>query len=197
MFSKQLASDVVIVFLVQCSQGSEEQTGHQKQEEEEKKQCSLSNWLFLRKPVKIKHDSCIPLFSDGRTPVVQRLLELPKGTIDFSAVNNSGQTGYSVAHEKGRTAILELLATAGHGEAMFLIACKEGKEDDLRETLLEREPIVKSCGAAGFRVACEKGNEVTVKWFLQECQGLVDFNGKDSKYGANGYLWACYCKSLL
>ena len=52
MFSKQLASDVVIVFLVQCSQGSEEQTGHQKQEEEEKKQCSLSNWLFLRKPVK-------------------------------------------------------------------------------------------------------------------------------------------------
>ena len=50
MFSKQLASDVVIVFLVQCSQGSEEQTGHQKQE----KQCSLSNWLFLRKPVKIK-----------------------------------------------------------------------------------------------------------------------------------------------
>ena len=27
MFSKQLASDVVIVFLVQCSQGSKEQTG--------------------------------------------------------------------------------------------------------------------------------------------------------------------------
>ena len=37
-------------FLVECSQGSVEQSGHQKQEK--KKQCSLSNWLSLRKPVK-------------------------------------------------------------------------------------------------------------------------------------------------
>ena len=43
MFSKQLASDVVIVFLVQCSQGSKEQTDHQKKQEE--KQCSLVNCL--------------------------------------------------------------------------------------------------------------------------------------------------------
>ena len=130
---------------------------------------------------------------------MQRLLELPKGAIDFSAVNNSGQTGYSVAHEKDRTAILELLANAGHGdkqEAEFLIACKEGKEDDLRKTLLEREDVVKSCGAKEFREACENGNDVTVKWFLQECQGLVDFNSKDSR-GANGFVLACSRKSLM
>ena len=110
---------------------------------------------------------------------MQLLLDLPIGTIDFSAVHDKGQTGYSVAHEKGHTAILELLANAGHGdkqEVAFLIACKEGKEDDLRETLREREPIVKSCGAKEFREACKTGNEVTVKWFLQECKGLVDFN---------------------
>ena len=37
-------------FLLQCSQCSVEQSDHQKQEKE--KQCSLSNWLSLRKPVK-------------------------------------------------------------------------------------------------------------------------------------------------
>ena len=86
--------------------------------------------------------------------------------IDYGAVNDKGQTGYSEAHEKGHTAILELLANAGHGEAMFLIACAEGKEDALRETLLEREDVVKSCGAVAFCQACDKGNEVMVKWFL-------------------------------
>ena len=44
MFSKQLASDVVIVFLVQCSQGSKEQTDHHQKKEEEL-QCSLVNCL--------------------------------------------------------------------------------------------------------------------------------------------------------
>ena len=127
---------------------------------------------------------------------MQWLLELPKGMIDFGEVNGKGQTGYSAALENYHTAILKLLANAGHGEAKFLIACTEGKEDDLRKILLEREDIVKSCGAVGFREACNYGNEITVKWFLQECQGLVDFNGKDSR-GANGYLWACRCKSLV
>ena len=37
-------------FLVQCSQCSVEQSDHQNQKQE-KKQCSLSNWLSLRKPV--------------------------------------------------------------------------------------------------------------------------------------------------
>ena len=101
-----------------------------------------------------------------------------------------------VAKEKGHTAILKMFANAGHCEAMFWIGCKEGKEDYLRKTLLERKDVVKSCGAKEFREACENGNEVTVKWFLQECQGLVDFNRKDED-GANGYLWACFCKSLV
>ena len=38
-------------FLVQCSQVSVEQSDHHQKQEE--KQCSLSNWLSLRKPVKI------------------------------------------------------------------------------------------------------------------------------------------------
>ena len=139
----------------------------------------------------------MPLLSGGHAPVVQRLLELPQGTIDFSVVNNNGKTGMDVAKEKGHTAILKMFANAGHCEIVFWIACKEGKEDDLRKTLIEREDIVKSCGAVGFREACNYGNEITVKWFLQECQGLVDFNGKDSQYGGNGYLWACYSKSLV
>ena len=41
-FQITLPTNVVIVFLVQCSQGSKEQTGHQNQE---KKQCSLVNCL--------------------------------------------------------------------------------------------------------------------------------------------------------
>ena len=39
-------------FLVQCSQCSVEQSDHHKQKQ--KKQCSLSNWLSLRKPAKNK-----------------------------------------------------------------------------------------------------------------------------------------------
>ena len=131
--------------------------------------------------MKDKLDHLIPLLSGGHAPVVQWLLELPKGTIDFSAVNYEGKTGMDVAKEKGHTAILKMFANAGHCEIVFWIACKEGKEDDLRETLIEREDIVKSCGAVVFRQACGKGNEVTVKWFLQECQGLFDFNLKDRK----------------
>ena len=45
---------------------------------------------------------------------MQRLLELPQGVIDFSAVNNRGQTGMDVAKERGHTAVVELLAKAGH-----------------------------------------------------------------------------------
>ena len=123
-------------------------------------------------------------------------MELPKGAMDFIAVNNSGKTGMDVAKEKGHTAILKMFANAGHCEIVFWIACKEGKEDDLRKTLLERKDVVKSCGAKEFREACRNGNDVTVKWFLQECQGLIDFNSK-GKYGGNGYLWACCRKSLV
>ena len=118
-------------------------------------------------------------------------MELPKGTIDYGAVNDKGQTGYSVAHEKGHSAILGLLANAGHVEAVFLIACKEGNEDNLRKTLLDRKDIVKSYGAVGFRVACENGNEATVKWFLQECQGVVDFNSKDGWREGTPFIHAC------
>ena len=122
---------------------------------------------------------------------MQRLLELPKGAIDFSEVNNWGKTGMDLAKDEGRTAVLEVFANAGHCEAIFWIACKEGREDDLRETLLEREDIVKSCGAVGFRKACENGNEVTVKWFLQECQGLVDFNSKGGWWDRTPFIYAC------
>ena len=45
---------------------------------------------------------------------MQRLLELPKGMIRFDDVNNKGQTGYDVAKAKGHTAIVGLLAKAGH-----------------------------------------------------------------------------------
>ena len=60
----------------------------------------------------------------------------------------------------------------------------------MTKTLLEREDVVKSCGAKEFRDACENGNEVTVKWFLQECQGLVDFNSKDGQ-DRTGFIIAC------
>ena len=133
----------------------------------------------------------MPLFSGGHAPVVQRLLELPQGTIDFSVVNNKGHTGMDVAKGKGHTAILKMFANAGHCEIVFWIACKEGKEDDLRKTLLEREDIVKSCGAKEFREACKNGNEVTAKWFLQECQGLVDFN-KPTSNGSTAFALACW-----
>ena len=56
----------------------------------------------------------IPLLSGGHAPVVQQLLELPKGAIDFCAVNNKGKTGMDLAKGKGRTAVLEVLAKAGH-----------------------------------------------------------------------------------
>ena len=124
---------------------------------------------------------------------MQRLLELPQGALDFSAVNEEGETGMDLAKEKGHTAIIKMFANAGHCEVVFWIACKEGNEDNLRKTLLEREDVVKSCGAKEFREACKTGNEVTVKWLLQECQGLVDFN--KTREGANGFVWACLCKS--
>ena len=44
---------------------------------------------------------------------MQRLLELPKGAIDFSVVDNEGQTGLDLAKEEGHTAIVEVLAKAG------------------------------------------------------------------------------------
>ena len=85
-----------------------------------------------------------------------------------------------------------MFANAGHCEIVFWIACKEGKEDDLRKTLLERGDIVKSCGAKEFREACQVGTEATVKWFLQECQGLIDFNCKDERRDMTGFICACW-----
>ena len=58
--------------------------------------------------------------------------------IDFGEANDRGQNGYNAAKEGAHTAVMELLANAGHGdkqEVVFLIACIEGKEDDLRKTL--------------------------------------------------------------
>ena len=51
--------------------------------------------------------------SGGKVAVVKRLLELPKGAIDFSAVNNKGMTGMDVAKEEGHTAIVEMFTKAG------------------------------------------------------------------------------------
>ena len=114
--------------------------------------------------------------------------------IDFKEVNMEGLNGFDVAKEKGHSAIVEMLTKAGleaGPKVLFLDACKNAREDDLRKTLLEREDIVKSCGAKEFHEACQNGNEVTVKWFLQECQGLVDFNSKD-KNGMTGFINACW-----
>ena len=138
----------------------------------------------------------MPLFSGGHAPVVQQLLELPQGTINFSAVNNRGKTGMDVAKEKRHTAIVNLLTTAGLGtgpKVLFLDACKNQTQisDELRKTLLERGDIVKSCGAKKFRGACRNGKEVTVKWFLQECQGLLDYNKPDS-HNSTPFHFACY-----
>ena len=94
--------------------------------------------------MKDKLDHLIPLLSGGHAPVVQRLLELPKGMIDFCAVNKEGKTGIDVAKEKGRSHVLWLLADAGHGD----------KE--------EVQEIIKSCGAKEFREACQGRNEFTV-----------------------------------
>ena len=45
---------------------------------------------------------------------------------------------------------------------------------------------IKSKGAKEFRKACQNGNEFTVEWFLQDCQGLIDFGEANDK-GQNGY----------
>ena len=55
----------------------------------------------------------------GHASVVQQLLELPNGMIDYGEVNGKGQTGYSAAHENGQTAILEILANAGHSAVLY------------------------------------------------------------------------------
>ena len=39
--------------------------------------------------------------------------------IDYGEVNGKGQTGYSAAHENGQTAILEILANAGHSAVLY------------------------------------------------------------------------------
>ena len=136
------------------------------------------------------------MFSGGHAPVVQRLLELPKDTIDYGAVNDKGQTGMDVAKEEGHTAILKMFANAGHCEIVFWIACTEGKEDDLRKTLLEREDIVKSCGAVGFRIACQYGQLAIVNLFLEEPTNVIDITAKNY-VGNNGFILACRGKVLV
>ena len=56
---------------------------------------------------------CI-LFSEGHASVVQRLLELPTGSIDFDEVGDERKTGYGWAKENSHTAIVEMLTNAGH-----------------------------------------------------------------------------------
>ena len=52
--------------------------------------------------------------SEGRLPVIKRMLDLPKGTINFEEVDNRGRTGYKWAKLQGHTSVLELLAKAGY-----------------------------------------------------------------------------------
>ena len=52
--------------------------------------------------------------SGGRLPVIKRMLDLPKGMINFEEVNNYGRTGYEYAKEEGHTSVLELLAKEGY-----------------------------------------------------------------------------------
>ena len=53
------------------------------------------------------------MFSGGHASVVQKMLELPEGTIDFNG-KLLGKTGYGLAKFRGHTAIVELLEKAGH-----------------------------------------------------------------------------------
>ena len=53
------------------------------------------------------------MFSDGHVAVVQKLLELPEGMIDFDE-KALGMTGYGWAKDNGHTAVVELLEKAGH-----------------------------------------------------------------------------------
>ena len=132
-------------------------------------------------------------FSGGQVSVVQRLLQLPKGTIDFDEVNNMKKRGYDVAKEEGHLSIVELLANADHGdkqEAMFLTACKEGREDELKQILIEREDIKKSCGAVGFRIACQYGQLAVVNLFLEQPERVIDITAK-TREGNNGFIFAC------
>ena len=75
MFSKQLASDVVIVFLVQCSQGSVEQTGYH--HHQDSYIALLLTGFSLRKPVKTRQVLMFQaLFGSLERPRDQ--LELPR-----------------------------------------------------------------------------------------------------------------------
>ena len=85
------------------------------------------------------------------------LLEEGKDVIDYSARDLYGRSGYDSAKEKGKTAIVEMLEKAGLDfahEKIFLDACKEGRVDDVKKTISEREDIIKSRGAEGFILAC-------------------------------------------
>ena len=81
-------------------------------------------------------------------------------------------------------------------ERKFLEDCMKGRKGDLRKTWMmktrSRDDVIKSLPSKGFHTACQNGNDVTVKWFLQECQGLVDFNFKDRSHNnSTGFIIAC------
>ena len=53
------------------------------------------------------------MFSGGHASVVQQLLELPEGTVDFDG-KLSDKSGYGWAKYRRHTAVVELLEKAGH-----------------------------------------------------------------------------------
>ena len=76
----------------------------------------------------------MPLFPEGHAPVVQQLLELPQGVIDFNSKDGKDGTAFIYACEKGHIGVVNLLleqpngiiditAKSKYGENGFIHAC--------------------------------------------------------------------------
>jgi len=96
----------------------------------------------------------------GNSDVVQRLLELPAGTINFEAVNMEGEdTGFIIACDSGHLTVVNLLLQLPEGT--INIQARGGE------------------GYNGFMYACSKGHLSVIKSFLELPQGRFNIDETD------------------
>merc|ERR1719357_1831387 len=111
-------------------------------------------------PEGIKITAFFDACEKGNSDVVQRLLELPAGTINFEAVNMEDEdTGFIIACIRGHLAVVNLLLQLPEGT--INIQAKGGE------------------GYNGFMYACSKGHLSVIKSFLELPQGRFNVDETD------------------